>query len=67
MRGGLFTDLCAARAQSVLYGLIFSGSVDCADLVKFHKRMILLAYSGQMVSFGQRSRLVQRLLNVTEN
>ena len=37
MHEGLFTGPGAKRAQSVLYGLIFSGPVDCADLVKFHK------------------------------
>ena len=62
MREGLFTGPGAKRAQSVLYGLIFSGPVDYADLVKFRKCMILLQYSGRMVSFGQRSRLVQRRL-----
>ena len=55
---GLFTGPGTKRAQSVLYWLIFSGPVDCTDLVKFHKWMILLLYSGHMVSFGRWSRLV---------
>jgi hypothetical protein len=62
MREGLFTGPGAKRAQSVLYWPIFSGPVDCADLVKFHKCKILLSYSSQMFPFGRRSRLVQRRL-----
>jgi hypothetical protein len=35
MHEGLFTGPGAKRAQSVLYGLIFSGPHDYADLVNF--------------------------------
>ena len=34
VREGLFIDPGAKRAKSVLYGPIFSGPVDCANLVK---------------------------------
>ena len=58
MRVGLFTGSGAKRAQSVLYGLIFSGPVDCPDLVKCCKRMILFVHFVSNFPFGQWSRLV---------
>jgi hypothetical protein len=35
MREGLFTGPGAMRVKSILYKPIFSGPVDCADLVNF--------------------------------
>ena len=57
MRVGLFTGTWVSMPKGDLSGPIFSGPVDCADLVKCRKRMILFAYSMQDFSFRHWSCL----------